>query len=99
MEILQIRKKYQITLPQPIREKLGLEEGDYVAAEVRDDEIILRPKRLIDKSQAWFWSEEWQSGEREAEEDVASGRVHEFPTAKEAISFLHQRTEGRERRG
>ena len=99
MEILQIRKKFQITLPQPIREELGLEEGDYVAAEVRDDEIVLRPKRLIDKSQAWFWSKEWQAAEREAEEDIAAGRVHEFPTAKEAIAFLHRRTDHEERRG
>jgi AbrB family looped-hinge helix DNA binding protein len=93
MEILQIRRKFQITLPQPIREELGLEEGDYVAAEVRDDEIVLRPKRLIDKSQVWFWSEQWQAAEREAEEDVAGGRVREFATAKEAIAFLHRRAD------
>jgi len=96
MEILQIRKKFQITLPQPIREQLGLEEGDYVAAEVRDDEIVLRPKRLIDKSQVWFWSEEWQAAEREAEADIAAGRVHEFPSAEEAIAFLHRRSGGDE---
>jgi AbrB family looped-hinge helix DNA binding protein len=93
MEILQIRRKFQITLPQPIREELGLEEGDYVAAEVRDDEIVLRPKRLIDKSQVWFWSEQWQAAEREAEEDLAGGHVHEFATAKEAIAFLHRRAD------
>jgi len=98
MEILQIRKKFQITLPQPIREELGLEEGDYVAAEVRDEEIVLRPKRLIDKSQAWFWAEQWQAAEREAEQDLAGGRVHEFPTAKEAIAFLHRRADDEERR-
>jgi AbrB family looped-hinge helix DNA binding protein len=98
MGILQIRKKSQITLPQPIREELGLQEGDYLAAEVRDDEIVLRPKRLIDKSQAWFWSEKWQAAERKAEEDIGAGRVHEFPTAEEAIAFLHGRADDEERR-
>jgi AbrB family looped-hinge helix DNA binding protein len=92
MEILQIRKKFQITLPKPIRDQLDLEEGDYVAAEVRGDEIVLRPKRLVDKSQAWFWSEEWQAAEREAEADLAAGRVYEFPSAGEAVAFLHRRS-------
>ena len=99
MEILQIRKKFQITLPRSIRERLALEEGDYVAAEVRDDEIVLRPKRLVDKRQAWFWSREWQAGEREAEADIAEGRLHEFGTAEEAIGYLHRRATEEERPG
>jgi len=94
MELLQIRKKFQITLPRSIRDRLELEEGDYIAAEVRDDEIVLRPKKLIDKSQAWFWSREWQKAEREAEADIQAGRVGEFVDAEEAIAFLHQRTTG-----
>ena len=94
MELLQIRKKFQITLPRSIRERLALEEGDYIAAEVRDDEIVLRPKKLIDKSQVWFWSREWQKAERDAEADIQAGRVHEFSDTEEAIAFLHQRTTG-----
>jgi antitoxin MazE len=93
VETIQIRRKFQITVPQPVREELGLKEGDYVSVEVRDQEIVLRPKRLVDKTQAWFWSQEWQGAEREAQADVAEGRVHEFSTAKEAIAFLHRRAE------
>ena len=98
MEVLQIRKKFQITIPASVREQLGLEEGDYVAVEVRDDELVLRPKKLVDKSQTWFWSSEWQAAEREAEADIQAGRVHEFPNAEEAIAFLHRRagSEGEE---
>ena len=92
MELLQIRKKFQITLPRSIRERLGLEEGDYIAAEVRGDEIVLRPKKLIDASQAWFWSRGWQEAEREAEADIQAGRVREFADAEETIAFLHRRT-------
>ena len=94
MEVLQIRKKFQITLPRSMRERLGLEEGDYIAAEVRDEEIVLRPKKLVDKGQAWFWSREWQEAEREAEADMQSGRVHEFADAEDAIAFLHRRADG-----
>jgi len=92
MEMLQIRKKFQITLPLSIRERLGLEEGDYIAVEARDDEIVLRPKKLIDKSQTWFWSEAWQAAEREVEADIQAGRVHEFSNVEDAIAFLHRRT-------
>jgi len=91
MEVLQIRKKFQVTLPRSVRERLDLEEGDYVAVEVRGDEIVLRPKKLIDKSQTWFWSEPWQAAEREAEADLQAGRVHEFLDAEGAIAFLHRR--------
>lgn len=30
------------------------------------------------ESQAWFWTEEWQSGERAAEADLKAGRVTEY---------------------
>jgi hypothetical protein len=29
----------------------------------------------IDPGQAWFWTREWQAREREADEDLAAGRV------------------------
>ena len=91
MELLQIRKKFQITLPLSIRRELGLEEGDFLAAELRDDQIVLRPKKLVDKSQVWFWSEAWQAAERQADADLQAGRVHEFASAEEVIAFLHRR--------
>lgn len=31
----------------------------------------------IDPEQAWFWTHEWQTKEREADEDLAAGRVTE----------------------
>lgn len=30
---------------------------------------------LIDKDQAWWWTEEWQKGEREAEKEVRDGKL------------------------
>jgi len=31
---------------------------------------------LIDPDQAWWWVEEWQKGEREAEKDIKEGRLY-----------------------
>jgi len=40
--------------------------------------------------QEWFWSEDWQAGEREAQADLAGGRVRQFENAEEAIRFLNR---------
>ncbi len=90
-ELVQVRKKAQVTLPQDVRQKLGIEEGDFLDFQVRDEEVVLRVKKLIDKSQAWFWTERWQEGEREAEDDIRAGRVKRFDNADEAIAYLHKK--------
>jgi hypothetical protein len=48
----------------------------------------MMPKRLIDKSQAYFWTEGWQRGEREAEADIKAGRVQRFQRAADLIADL-----------
>jgi AbrB family looped-hinge helix DNA binding protein len=91
-ELIQVRKKAQITLPASVRQKLGVEEGDYMDVQVRDGEIVLKLKKLVDKDQAWFWTKRWQQGEKEAEEDIREGRVHRFPDAKSAITHLQSQS-------
>ena len=88
--LVTVRKNAQITLPAGIRRKAHIEEGDILEAEVRGDEIVLKPKKLVDKSQAWYWTKEWQEAERQADEDIAAGRVKEFDTVDELIKDLNQ---------
>ncbi|MBI3360732.1 MAG: hypothetical protein HY023_06440 [Chloroflexi bacterium] len=40
-------------------------------------------------SQAYFWTEQWQESEREADEDIRSGRSREFAGVEELIEWLH----------
>ena len=40
------------------------------------------------EDQAWFWTEEWQAGEREAEADLVAGRYQVFDTMEELIDDL-----------
>jgi len=40
------------------------------------------------EDQAWFWTEEWQAGEREAEADLAAGRYQVFDTMEDLIGDL-----------
>ncbi len=95
-ELIQVRKKAQLTLPLAVRQKLGIEEGDFMDVRVRDGEIVLKVKKLVDKEQAWFWTKRWQQGEKEAEEDIRAGRVHRFPDSRSAVAFLHGKAEKRQ---
>ena len=72
----------QITLPASVRRELEVEEGDLVEIEVIDDKVVLMPKKLVDKSQAYFWTKRWQEGEREADEDIKAGRVKVFDSVE-----------------
>ena len=80
----------QITLPASVRKELGIEEGDLVEIEVVDERAVLMPKKLLDKSQAYFWTKKWQEGEREADEDIRAGRVKTFESVEELISDLER---------
>lgn len=46
----------------------------------------------IDPGQAWFWTREWQEKEREADDDLAAGRVTSIDTDAEFLAALVERT-------
>lgn len=66
----------QVTIPKEIRKTLRLKPGDVLWVMVEDSRVVLVPQSLIDPDQAWFWTEEWQKGEREADEDIRAGRTY-----------------------
>ena len=78
----------QITIPASVRKELGVEEGDLVEIEVVDEKAMLIPKRLVDKNQAYFWTEKWQDAEKKAGEDIKAGRVKVFDSVEELIKDL-----------
>lgn len=41
-------------------------------------------------SQAYFWTPEWQAGERDAEEEIREGRTHRFPTVEALLAWLER---------
>ncbi|MBI3969709.1 MAG: hypothetical protein HY332_00350 [Chloroflexi bacterium] len=42
--------------------------------------LLLRQviRHQLDPEQAWFWSREWQEGEREADADLTAGRFERY---------------------
>ena len=90
MTLVQVRKKFQITLPAAIRKAAGIAEGDLLTAQVGDDHtILLRPSRLVDADEVFFYTPEWQAAERETDEDIQKGKVYHFDNIEGTIDFLH----------
>jgi len=83
-----LRAKGQVTLPEEIRAAARLEEGDLLEVVITEEGILLRPQKLIDASQAWFWTPEWQAGEREADADLAAGRGETFQSEETLLGAL-----------
>ena len=98
MARMTLRAKGQLTLPDEIRKAAHLEEGDLLDAELTSDGILLRPRKLIDATQAWFWTPEWQAGEREADADRAAGRTETFESGEELMRALRKRAKRRRAR-
>jgi AbrB family looped-hinge helix DNA binding protein len=86
--LTKVTRHGQVTLPAAIRRAVNVKEGDYIEVRVEEDVIVLTPKKLVDKSQAYFWTEEWQAAEREASADIAAGRVREFQDVEDLIASL-----------
>jgi antitoxin PrlF len=83
-----IRSKGQLTIPADIREAAHLQEGDPVEVEIVADGILIRPQKVIDATQAWFWSSAWQAGEAEAAAELARGEGQVFPSGEEFLASL-----------
>ena len=74
----ELRRRYQLDQP-----------GAQVEISEREDGVLeLRPTFAVPASQAWFWSDEWQRREREADDDIAAGRVTTYDDVDEFIKGL-----------
>jgi AbrB family looped-hinge helix DNA binding protein len=81
MDIVTVKTKFQIVIPQHIREQVHVEIGDLLEANVEGGKITFTPKSLIDRHLA------------EGLEDIREGRTHgPYDSAVAAIKALDART-------
>jgi antitoxin PrlF len=90
MSSTHVRAKGQITIPSDIRKAAHLEEGDPIELEVVEGGVLLKPRKVIDATQAWYWTPAWQAGEREAAEDLAAGRSRVFESSDDFLTSLDE---------
>jgi len=87
-ERVRFKKKSQVTVPHEIVEALNLKEGDDLQCRLEDGKIVFVPMVSVPKDQAWFWSEEWQKEEREAEQQIKEGRLSEPMNLDDTLADL-----------
>jgi len=83
-----LTSKGQVAIPAALRRKLGLEPGDQIEFELDVDRIILKPVVTIPKSQAWFWTGEWQEKEKRAQKDIEEGKTKTYDSVDELAKDL-----------
>jgi hypothetical protein len=66
---------------------------DFVSLSIRPslEGIILKPQKLIDPAQSWYWSKEWQQNEVEADEEIKKEALSpEFQNAEAGLKWLKE---------
>jgi AbrB family looped-hinge helix DNA binding protein len=81
MALVSVKSKYQVFIPQNVREKIGLNVGDLLEAKAERGKITFTPKPMVDR------------GIRESLADFKEGRTYgPFETHEELVKSLHDRT-------
>lgn len=53
MPLVKVKEKFQVTIPTELREALHLAVGDILEATIENETIVLTPKAVVDRQQAW----------------------------------------------
>jgi antitoxin MazE len=81
---VKVREKFQVTIPEDVRDRIPLKVGERVEVVAREGEIVIRPMVEVPRGQAWFWSKEWQAQVAQSLKDIEKGKVKVFKNVKEA---------------
>ncbi|MBI3231574.1 MAG: AbrB/MazE/SpoVT family DNA-binding domain-containing protein [Candidatus Doudnabacteria bacterium] len=79
MELVAVKNKYQVVIPQKIRRSIAIKVGDYMEAREEKGSIVLTPKTILDKEIAQGLAE------------YKSGQFYgPFKTHSQTVKFLHK---------
>ena len=89
--VMKISSQGQVRIPKKVMAALGIEKGDYVEVDIENGHIVLKPRKLIDPSQGWYWTKEWQQMESKADKELENGDLSpEFQSAEEGLKWLKE---------
>lgn len=85
-----IQGRGTVAIPVDLRKRYHLDRpGAQVEITEREDGVLeLRPTLAVPATEAWFWDERWQAGEREVDAHVAAGEVTQHETAEDFMAHL-----------
>jgi len=90
MAIVTVKKKYQVVIPQRVREEIGVDVGDILEAKAEQGRIVFEPRAIVDR------------GIAKSIEEFKAGRGYgPFATHAAFLSALHKQAKkpvGRKRK-
>ncbi len=93
MELVKVKRNYQITIPQSLRNFFRLAVGDYLEMDLQDETLVIRPVKVIHPDQEYFFTKEWQDKEAKADNDIVAGKVvGPYENAQDALKALKNTT-------
>ena len=89
--VMKISPQGQIRIPKNIMNILKIMPGDYVEVDVENGQAVLKPRKLIDPTQGWYWTKEWQKTETDVDQELENGQSSTvFQTAEEGLKWLNE---------
>ena len=89
--LLQVGKRKHISLAS-ISSQIDIKEGDYMAVEVVNGAIMLKPVGIHEKSQEYFWTPEFQEKMKKSVSDLHEGRYQTFNSLGDVADFIEKGT-------
>ncbi len=89
--IMKISPQGQIRIPKSVMNALKIIPGDYIEVDIENNHAVLKPRKLIDPTQSWYWTKEWQKTEAEVDDELENGKKSpEFQVAEEGLKWLEK---------
>lgn len=92
MSLVKFKTKSQVTIPDAIRQQLGMQVGDLLEAKVEKGSIILKPKAVVDRDE--YTPAQRRRIDAQLAKSIAEHKGGKsygpFDTHQEMIDFLHQ---------
>ena len=87
--LMKISPQGQIRIPKKIMTTLGIENGDYVEVEIEKGQVVLKPRKIIDPAQGWYWTKEWQEMEYRIDVEINKKNISpKFETIEQGLKWL-----------
>jgi bifunctional DNA-binding transcriptional regulator/antitoxin component of YhaV-PrlF toxin-antitoxin module len=88
MPTVTVSARRELRLPDEVTRQLRIRKGAKLEVLVSGGVIHLIPPGRIRKDQRYFYTPEWQAKEREADADIAAGRVKSYSDVEALIRDL-----------
>ncbi len=92
MPLVKVGSKHQVVIPKAVFIKLGLAPGDYVEIAVHKQQVVLKPKKVVDRYTEEPIGPKTRAAIRQAFTQIKAGKGYgPFKSAEELIADLHRR--------